>query len=146
MQAVVYSALGLALLIAAGKLIVVGASGVAKAYGVDEFVVGATVVAVGTSAPELATAVVSRIRGHDEIGLGTILGSNIFNGLFIVGVAATITPIAIPWREAAVALTIGLAALALVVPSRSGVIERRRGMLLLGLYVVYMAAVVHTRS
>jgi cation:H+ antiporter len=145
-QAVVYSALGLALLIAAGKLIVVGASGVAKAYGVDEFVVGATVVAVGTSAPELATAVVSRIRGHDEIGLGTILGSNIFNGLFIVGVAATITPIAIPWREAAVALTIGLAALALVVPSRSGVIERRRGMLLLGLYVVYLAAVVHARS
>ncbi len=146
MQAIAFSALGLALLIAAGKLIVIGATGVAKAYGVDEFVIGATVVAVGTSAPELATAIVSRIRGHDEIGLGTILGSNIFNGLFIVGVAASITPIGIPWREAAVALIVGLAAVALIVPTRSGVIERRRGLLLLALYAVYLAAVAQPRA
>jgi cation:H+ antiporter len=72
--------LGLLLLIAAGKLIVTGAGSIAAAYGISQFVIGATIVAVGTSVPELATAVIAKLKGHDEVGLGTILGSNIFNG------------------------------------------------------------------
>jgi cation:H+ antiporter len=72
---------GLGLLVGAGMLIVQGARGIAVSFGLSEFVVGATVVAVGTSVPELATALISKLRGHDEVGLGTILGSNIFNGL-----------------------------------------------------------------
>jgi cation:H+ antiporter len=131
---------GLALLVAAGSLIVAGASGVALAWGMDEFIIGATLVAIGTSAPELATTLVAKLRGHDEVGLGTILGSNIFNGLFIVAVAAVIHPITVDWREVAVSLLAGLAALAITYPLRSGVIGRMRGMLLLGLYVAYLIA------
>jgi len=132
---------GLALLIAAGNLIVAGATGMAISFGMDEFIIGATIVAVGTSVPELATTVIAKLRGHDEVGLGTILGSNIFNGLLIVAVAAMIHPITVPWREVAIALVFGLVALVFAYPTRKGFIERRRGVLLLMLYVVYLATI-----
>ena len=132
---------GLAFLVAAGNLIVAGARGIAISFGIDEFIIGATIVAVGTSVPELATAVIAKLRGHDEVGLGTILGSNIFNGLLIVAVAAMIHPITVPWREVAIALVFGLVALVFAYPTRKGFIERRRGVLLLMLYVVYLATI-----
>ena len=132
---------GLAFLVAAGNLIVASARGIAISFGIDEFIIGATIVAVGTSVPELATAVIAKLRGHDEVGLGTILGSNIFNGLLIVAVAAMIHPITVPWREVAIALVFGLVALVFAYPTRKGFIERRRGVLLLMLYVVYIATI-----
>lgn len=131
---------GLALLIGAGKLIAMGAKGLAMAFGIGEFLVGATIVAIGTSTPELATTIVAKIRGHNEISLGTLLGSNIFNGLWIVAIAAIIHPITIVWQEVAVALVFGLAALALAFPARGGLIERRRGGMLLATYLAYLAA------
>lgn len=140
--ALVYCALGLAFLAAAGSYIVTGARGIAAAFGVDEFVIGATLVALGTSAPELAAVLIAKLRGHDEVGLGTILGSNIFNGLFIIAVAAVISPIAMPWREVAVALTCGLLAVVCTWPGRGGYIGRRRGVLLLIIYGLYLAAVI----
>lgn len=135
-------AAGMILLVVAGRLIVTGATGIAATFGVDEFVIGATVVAIGTSAPELATTIVARLRRHDEVGLGTILGSNIFNGLLIVAVASILHPIAVRWQEAVTALIFGLAAVALSYPRRSGLIGRRRGFILLALYAAYLTAVV----
>lgn len=132
---------GLVLLIAAGRLIVTGASGIAASYGVSDFVIGATVVAVGTSVPELATTIISRLRGHDEVGLGTVLGSNIFNGLLIVGVASTITPIRIGFYQVAPVLALGLIAVALTYPPPSGIINRHRGVILLAVYAAYLGAV-----
>lgn len=140
-RAVAYCLLGLMLLIAAGYFIVTGARSIAAHFGFTEFVIGATVVAVGTSVPELATAIIAKLRGHDEVGLGTILGSNIFNGLFIVAVAATIHPIVVDWRAVSVALTFGVVALACSYPQRNGFIERRRGFLLLTVYAVYVTTV-----
>jgi cation:H+ antiporter len=137
---------GLAFLVTAGNLIVAGAKGIALSFGIDEFVIGATIVAVGTSVPELATAVIAKFRGHDEVGLGTILGSNIFNGIFIVAVAAIIHPITVPWREVAVALVFGLVALVFAYPTRTGFIERRRGVLLLVLYAVYLATILQRQA
>lgn len=138
-KALLFSVLGLMLLIAAGKFIVAGAKELALAWGMSDFVVGAVVVAIGTSVPELATAVISRLRGHDEIGLGTILGSNIFNGLFIVAVAALICPIQTNSYAVAVGLAFGLLVVLSSYPSRQGLIERRRGPLLLALYTAYVA-------
>jgi cation:H+ antiporter len=137
---------GLACLVAAGELVVAGARGIAAAFGIDEFVIGATIVAVGTTAPELATMLVAKLRGHDDVGLGTILGSNIFNGLFIAGIAATIHPIAVEWRQSVVALVFGILALALSYPTGQGFIERRRGVILLVLYVVYLATILQYRT
>lgn len=129
---------GLAFLVAAGHLVVTGARGIAIAFGMAEFITGATVVAVGTSVPELATTIMAKLRGHDEVGLGTVLGSNIFNGIFIVAVAAMIHPISVAWREVAIALVFGFAVLVFAYPSRHGFIERRRGVLLLVLFAVYL--------
>jgi cation:H+ antiporter len=132
---------GLALLVVAGNLIVAGARGIAISFDIDEFIIGATIVAVGTSVPELATTVIAKLRGHDEIGLGTILGSNIYNGIFIVAVAAIIHPITVAWREVAITLLFGLVALLVTYPTRKGFIERRRGVLLLVLYAVYLGTI-----
>ena len=91
--------------------------------------------------PELATAVIAKLRGHDEVGLGTILGSNIFNGLFIVAIAATIHPIDIDWRAVFAALVFGVVAVACSYPARDGFIERRRGFILVVLYIAYVTTV-----
>ena len=85
--------LGLALLVGGGKLFVDGAVSVAHALGMSERVVGLTVVAVGTSLPELATSLVAALRGHADIALGNVLGSNIFNLLLILGVSAIVRPV-----------------------------------------------------
>ena len=137
---------GLAFLSAAGNFIVAGARGIAIAFGMDEFVIGTTIVAVGTSVPELATTVVAKLRGHDEVGLGTILGSNIFNGILVVAVAAVIHPIAVAWREVAITLVFGVVTLVVAYPSRTGFIERRRGLLLLVLYAAYLATILHQQA
>ncbi|MCR4347974.1 MAG: calcium/sodium antiporter [Sulfuricaulis sp.] len=139
--AIILCLAGLVFLIAAGHFIVIGAKDIAASFGLGEFVIGATVVAIGTSVPELATTVVSKIRRHDEVGLGTILGSNIFNGLFIVAIAAIISPISIDWREVAIVSLFGMVTVALIWPVRSGHIERRRGVLLLALYTVYVVTI-----
>ena len=129
------------LLIGAGALIVAGATGLATAFGINQFIIGATIVAIGSSTPELATTIVAGVRGHSEVSLGTILGSNIFNGLFIVAVAAMITPIAIQWREIAVALLFGFVAVAITYPVRSSFLSSRRGIVLLVLYAVYLTII-----
>jgi cation:H+ antiporter len=135
---VLSSIAGLAFLVTAGKLIVTGARGLAVGFGIDEFVIGATIVAFGPSVPEIATTVFARIRGHDEVGLGTILGSNIFNGLAIIPIAAIIHPIVVPWRELLMALVFGFVSLACTYPTLTGYIERKRGVLLLILYLLYL--------
>lgn len=141
-RALVETSIGLGLLIAAGSLIVFGASEIARRFGLSDFIVGATLVAVGTSTPELATALMARIRRQDDVGFGALLGSNIFNGLFIIGVAGAIAPIQTSELEAAPALIAGLIALALVYPPRSGVYRPWRGVALLAVYAGYLAAVI----
>ncbi len=103
-------------------------------------VIGAILVAVGTSLPEMVTVILSRLRGHDDVGVGTLLGSNLFNGLAIVGIAGTIHPIAAPMTEVALTLACGIVALLLLLPDRSGLIVRGRGFLLLMLYVCFVWA------
>lgn len=145
-RVVFFCVTGLVLLVSAGNLIVSGARGIAITFGIAEFIIGATVVAVGTSMPELATAIIAKLRGHDEISLGTIIGSNIFNGSFIVAVTAMIHPISVAWRDVALALVFGLVALAFTYPSRTGLIERRRGMLLLVVYTAYLATIIQNHT
>ena len=125
--------LGIAALLVAGNLIVGAAKDIGGLLGLDTFTIGATVVAAGTSAPELATAIVARRRGHVDVGVGTVLGSNVFNNLWIVGLAGVITPIELPAVEVLVAVGASLLGLLLAVPNRSGVLTRSRGV---GLLVV----------
>jgi len=135
------AAAGLGFLIGSGYFIVAGARGVALAFGVPEFVIGATVVAVGTSMPELATTLIAKLRGHDEIGLGTILGSNIFNALFIVGLAATIHPVQVDRSAVGITLAFGAITTLATFPNRQALIGRGRGIVLLVLYAIYVVGV-----
>lgn len=84
---------GLGGLIFGGQLFVDAASSIARRFGVSEAIIGLTLVAVGTSLPELATSVAAVLKGEAEIAIGNIVGSNIFNIFFILGLTATITPI-----------------------------------------------------
>lgn len=129
---------GLALLVAAGRLFVSGASGIAAGLGVHPYVIGATVVAAGTSLPELVTVLLSRLRGHDDVGLGTLLGSNLFNGLAVVGIAASLHPIRVPPGEIAVTLAFGVLTVLLIVP-RASRLSPRRGIALLSAYAAFIA-------
>ncbi|MBN2600561.1 MAG: calcium/sodium antiporter [Candidatus Marinimicrobia bacterium] len=87
--------LGLAGLIVGGQLTVRGAIGLARAFGISEVVIGLTVVAIGTSLPELFTSVVAVIKKEDEISIGNIIGSNLFNTAFVLGVVPMIRPLTI---------------------------------------------------
>lgn len=84
---------GLAALIGGGQLFVDGASGVARLLGVGESVIGLTLVALGTSLPELATSVVAALKKNPEIAIGNVLGSNLFNVFFVLGTSASISPL-----------------------------------------------------
>ncbi|MDP3087209.1 MAG: hypothetical protein Q8M99_03300 [Methylotenera sp.] len=139
-----YCVAGLLLLVSAGNLIVLGAREIAASFGISEFIIGATIVAIGTSVPELATTIIAKFRGHDEVGLGTILGSNIFNGIFIIAIAALIHPIVVPLRDVVATLIFGIMAVVFVFPPRNGFIERRRGVLLISLYIGYLVTVLQS--
>ncbi len=129
---------GLAFLVAAGRLIVFGAQGLGVELGLNTFVIGATLVAIATSTPELATTLVARVRGHSEVGLGTVVGSNIYNGGFVIALAALIHPIAFSFREVGAAIGFGLALIALVLNAR-GTLGRRLGVLFVAIYALYVA-------
>lgn len=85
--------LGLLLLIAGSQVLLIGAIGIAALFGVPEAVIGLTLVAVGTSLPELSISVIAAIRRHADVAVGNILGSNIFNLLGILGVSALLQPL-----------------------------------------------------
>jgi cation:H+ antiporter len=135
---------GLGLLVGAGIFVVKGALGIGEAFGLDPFVVGVTLVSVGTSVPELATTLIARVRGHEEVALGTVLGSNLFNGLFIAPAAALLTPATMAWSSVAASLLAG-GVLVLLVAPLGGTLARWRGAPLLMTYAGFIAWVLWSR-
>lgn len=139
--------LGLGLLIASSQILVWGAKAVATALGISELVIGLTVVAVGTSLPELAATAVSAIKGHHEMAIGNILGSNLFNLLAVMAIPGLIAPIQLSaevfYRDYAsmTAITLLLAAMLyghrLFWNKASHSIGRPEGSLLLLAYAAY---------
>jgi len=135
-----YLLLGLGALLAGAQLLVTGATGIARGLGVSETVIGLTVVAVGTSLPELATSVTAARRGEAGLALGNILGSNVFNIFAILGLTALIVPIPVPEGLTAVDLALFAgSALALIGFLFVGRIGRGGGLALLVGYAAYVA-------
>nr|MCU0945887.1 calcium/sodium antiporter [Rubritepida sp.] len=131
---------GLVLVVLGGGFLVDGAIGLARGLGVSEAVIGLTIVAVGTSMPELVTSLVAAFRRQSEVALGNVLGSNIYNVLGIGGVTALIAPTPVPAEIAHYdAFVMLLVSVLLLFIARSGWrIGRREGGLLLGGYAVYL--------
>ena len=130
---------GLAGLVIGSNLFVDSASDVALSLGISEGVVGLTIVAGGTSLPELATSVVAARKGQSAIAIGNVIGSNVFNILLILGLTATISPLEI---EGITTIDLAVMLLSVVLVwlfSRTRyTVERWEGALLLGLYLVYV--------
>jgi len=93
--AVIWLVVGLLLLVLSSRLLVWGAVEIAQAFGVSDLIIGLTIVAIGTSLPELASSIIAARRGEHDIALGNILGSNLFNTLAVVGIAGMISPMAV---------------------------------------------------
>lgn len=91
-KSVFWLVLGLVLLVASSRALVWGACNIARSLGVSDLLIGLTIVAVGTSLPELASSIAAARKGEDDLAFGNIVGSNLFNTLAVVGIAATITP------------------------------------------------------
>lgn len=139
--AAVITLAGLGLLVVGAHLMVEGATGIARAFGISEAVIGLTVVAVGTSLPELATAVVAAMRKHADVVLANVVGSNIFNLLCILGITAVIAPVPVAPRFATFdgPLMIAVAAVLLGLLFAFKVIGRGIGAALLAAYGGYIA-------
>ena len=131
---------GLAALIFGGNLFVDGATAVARVLGLSEAVIGITIVSAGSSLPELAVSVNAARKGNVGIALGNVLGSNILNIFFILGVSATITPISLDGFSYIDYYVLLASSLLIYVVARFGgkaVITRFEGALLVAGYVAY---------
>jgi cation:H+ antiporter len=118
-----------------GHLTVTGAVGVAEALGVPKNVIGLTIVAVGTSLPELSASLMAARRGETDLALGNVVGSNLFNLLFILAVTATIAPVPVPvLGHADLAAMVALAVVLLPLSLSQGKIGRFEGGLLIAVY------------
>ena len=142
-RSLIYLAIGLAGVVFGGDITVDAASAIARDFGMSEAMVGLTIVAVGTSLPELMTSVVAARKGESDIALGNVIGSNIFNVFFILGLTAFITPVAVSGAVAFDALL--LAAISLIA-FLFALTDRRyskgEGLVLVALYAAYMIFVI----
>ena len=139
-----WTILGLVTLVASSQMLVWGSVNVANAFGVSELVIGLTIVAIGTSLPEVAVSVTGAIKGEDDIAIGNIIGSNLFNLLAVLGLGSAIraAPLAeeVLFRDYAtmLVLTFALFAMAYSFKNRKGCINRFEAAMLLAAYIGYM--------
>ncbi|OYD25069.1 calcium/sodium antiporter [Oceanimonas baumannii] len=134
---------GLVLLIISSRFLVWGAVNVAQAFGVSDLIIGLTIVAIGTSLPELASSIAAIRKNEHDLALGNVIGSNLFNTLAVVGLAGVIHPLEVAPEVISrdfvvmIALTLSLFVLGFGLKGRQGRINRLEGACLLAVYVAY---------
>lgn len=138
-----WTGIGLVLLVISSRILVWGAVAIAQGFGVSDLVIGLTVVAVGTSLPELASSISALRRGEHDLVLGNVVGSNLFNTLGVVGLAGVIAPIEVggevllrDW-SLMTAMTVMMAVFAMGWRGRAGRINRTEGAALLAMFLGY---------
>ncbi|MBD5187020.1 MAG: calcium/sodium antiporter [Bacteroidales bacterium] len=147
LKSIIWIVGGLAGLIFGGDLFVDGASGIASAMGVSDAVIGLTIVAIGTSLPELATSVTAALKGKTAIALGNVIGSNIFNIFLVLGCSATVSPLLFGSVGNVDLLVLTITSLLFWIFGyvyKERTITRIEGGLLLACYVAYMTYIVLT--
>lgn len=140
--AIFWLVVGLVILVASSRLLVWGAVEIAQAFGVSDIIIGLTIIAVGTSLPELASSIIAIRKNEHDLALGNVIGSNLFNTLAVVGIAGAIHPLAVEpevlWRDA---MFMGILTLSLFIVGYGfrgeGRINRIEGAILLAAYVSY---------
>ncbi len=141
---IIWLIIGLVLLIASSRLLVWGAVGVAHEFGISDLIIGLTIVALGTSLPELAASVIAARKGEHDIAIGNVVGSNMFNILAVIGIATVIAPMNnIPFEVlqrdwiVMLVLTVALLVMSYKFRAKNGVITRLEGTILILCYVAY---------
>ena len=142
-KAVFWLVAGLLILMASSKALVWGATGIASAMGVSDLIIGLTIVAIGTSLPELAASVTSALKGHHDIAIGNVIGSNIFNLLAVMPIPGILAVTAVDsmalYRDYAVMMGLTVALILLfIINYRTGILGRVSGTLLTTSYAAYM--------
>jgi cation:H+ antiporter len=149
-SAAIWLIIGLILLIASSRLLVWGAVTVAQSLGVSDLIIGLTIVAIGTSLPELASAIAAVRKNEHDLILGNILGSGIFNTLAVVGLAAAIQPLSVDpevlYRDwtLMLALTVGLLLMGFGLTGWRNMVSRLDGVLLVTVYIAYTGYLFYT--
>jgi cation:H+ antiporter len=132
---------GVVALVIGSNMLIQGATGIARAYGISEAVIGVTLVAIGTSLPELAAVIVAAIRNHADVALGNVLGSNVFNVFGMLGMTALIEPLSISaaFLSLDMWVMLGVSALLLVFLTTGNRLNRAESLVLLVGYAAYVA-------
>lgn len=144
-KAVLLIVAGIALLVAGGRMIVYSAVELATLWGMPERIIGLTIVSVGTSLPELATSVVAARKKNTDIAVGNIVGSNIFNIFFILGLTAVIEPVrfqAAAQVDLILNLVLGLLLFVFIFTGKGRRLERWEGIIFIGIYLGYIALLI----
>lgn len=145
--------LGLGLILVGANYLIDGASAIAKRFGISDFIIGMTIVGIGTSTPEMVVSFISAAQGNADIAVGNIVGSNIFNILMILGVTAIILPLPltgnnikkdIPFALLAVFALIAAGADIMLDKAAANILSRTDGLLLLALFGVFMAYTIYS--
>ncbi|MEN8077677.1 calcium/sodium antiporter [Clostridioides difficile] len=139
--------IGVAGIVIGGQVVVDSASAIATSLGMSDKLVGLTIVAIGTSLPELVTSAVAAIKGEEDIALGNILGSNIFNILLIIGASSAISPILVSSNLIfdfvfLIAVTILIAIMIFASKKEEKVFGKKEGIILVVLYIIYMIYII----
>lgn len=142
-KAILWVIVGLVLLPLSSQILVNGATGIAVYFGVSEFIIGVTIVALGTSLPELAASIASVLKGEHELAIGNVIGSNIFNILVVLGIAGIIqpTPIApiVLYKDYALMMFLTIVMLAMAYGFKGpGHIKRGEGIILFLIYLAFL--------
>lgn len=147
-KSIMWLVLGLALLVASSRALVWGAVEIARTLGVSDLLIGLTIVAVGTSLPELASSIAAARKGENDIALGNIIGSNLFNTLAVVGLAAIVSPMdaiekAVTYRDMPLMIALTVALIVLGFRRKGdGRLNRIAGAVLLAVYIGYLALLI----
>lgn len=133
---------GLAMLVLGSRWLVDSATTIAKGMGVSDLIIGLTIVAAGTSLPEVATSIIASIRGERDIAVGNVVGSNIFNILAVLGISSMVSPTGVPVSAAAlqfdIPIMIAVAIACLPIFFTGHTIRRWEGFVFLGFYIAYV--------
>lgn len=143
MKSIIIAAIGLTGIVFGGDLVVDSATSIAEAFGIDEILIGLTIVALGTSLPELVISIVAAVKGETDIAVGNAIGSNIFNLLLVLGLSASIHPIAITMFSIYDLMILIAASLIVLTPlARNQMLTRSWGVLMLLMYAGYLVYII----
>ena len=145
LKSIIFLIIGIALIVVGGDLVVDSASKIASDLGMSEMLIGLTIVACGTSLPELVTSIVAAKKGECDMAIGNVVGSNMFNLLFILGMAATINPVEVSLASGVLIdaiLLLGFTVMMYLFSIHGTKLQKGKGAVSVTLYVVYLAYII----